>query len=188
MKAHWKIYFAGVVALVAVLGAVGFAALPRANAEDMGGVTKAICVLQGTEGNDDIRGTVTFTQQADGVLIEAHVMGLPASSKHGFHIHEFGDISKSDGTATGGHYNPMGHDHGAPSDTDRHEGDLGNIEVNSGGHAMYSRVDKVIQLNGPMSILGRGIIIHAGTDDLKTQPTGDAGARMAQGVIGIAKP
>ena len=157
---------------------------PWAGAEE---VTKAVCVLQGTEGSN-VHGTVTFTQQDDGVLIEAHVMGLKPNSKHGFHIHQFGDISVKDGTGTGGHFNPAGHDHGAPDSDKRHAGDLGNLEADADGHAMYKRLDKTVKLNGDECILGRGIIVHAGTDDLKTQPTGDAGARIAQGVIGVGQP
>lgn len=147
---------------------------------------KAIAVLKATEGNS-VTGEVTFTQTSDGVLIEAHVMGL-SPGKHGFHIHVLGDISAADGTSTGGHFNPEGVDHAGPESAKRHVGDLGNLEANSGGHAMYSRVDKVVQLSGENSIIGRGITIHAGEDDLTSQPTGAAGARLAVAVIGVAKP
>jgi Cu-Zn family superoxide dismutase len=149
--------------------------------------TNAICVLSATEGNT-VTGWVKFTKQPDGVLIEAEVKGLTPGAKHGFHVHELGDISAKDGTATGGHYNPGGHDHAAPDADMRHVGDLGNIEANAEGVGTYSRLDKMVRLNGPKNnIIGRGIIVHAGTDDLSTQPTGNAGARIAQGVIGVAK-
>lgn len=187
MKIQWKAYCAAAIAGTAIVAAAGLAAIPRVNAEDVVGVTKAVCVLTGTEGNK-VHGTITFTQQADGVLIEAHLMGLPASSKHGFHIHEFGDVSSKDGTAAGGHFNPGGHAHGAPDGDARHVGDLGNIESDANGHAMYKRLDKSVELNGPHCVLGRGVIVHAAVDDLTTQPTGNAGARIAQGVIGVAKP
>lgn len=154
----------------------------QAMAEDF---PKAICVLTATEGNN-VTGTVTFTQTKNGVLIEAHVNGL-TPGKHGFHIHEFGDISSPDGKSTGGHFNPDGHDHSAPDSAKRHVGDLGNLVANKSGHAMYNRVDKEIQIHGPHAILSRGITIHAGEDDLKSQPTGAAGARVAVGVIGLAK-
>jgi superoxide dismutase, Cu-Zn family len=151
--------------------------------EDVPGLEKAICVLTPTEGNT-ARGTVTFTQQENGVLIEAHVSGLKPNSKHGFHIHEFGDITAPDGTSTGGHFNPDGHDHAGPDADARHMGDLGNLESDADGHAHYSRVDTYVKIH---SILSRGIVVHAGTDDLATQPTGDAGGRIAVGVIGLAK-
>lgn len=149
-------------------------------------VHRAICVLSSTEGNA-VSGTITFTQQADGVLVEAEVSGLKPNAKHGFHIHEYGDISAPDGMATGGHFNPEGHEHGAPDAATRHDGDFGNLESDADGKAVYSRVDKEISLGGEHCILGRGIIVHADSDDLTTQPTGKAGARIAQGVIGAAK-
>lgn len=179
----------GVVFAVAVLLGLGVGALVWDSAHVATAAhhepQKAIAVLHPTEGND-VTGTVTFTQTDDGVKIEAHVNGL-TEGKHGFHIHEFGDISAPDGTSAGGHFNPEGHEHGAPSDEKRHVGDLGNLEAGSGGHAMYERVDKVIALHGEHSIIGRAVVVHAGTDDLKTQPTGDAGGRVALGVIGVAK-
>lgn len=147
--------------------------------------TKAIATITGTEGND-VSGTVTFTQQADGVLIEAHIMGL-SPGKHGFHIHQYGDISSPDGKSTGGHFNPAGHDHAGPEEGKRHVGDLGNIEADANGHASYKRLDTVVQIHGQHTILSRAVTIHAGTDDLTSQPTGAAGARVAHGVIGVAK-
>lgn len=149
-------------------------------------VHRAICVLSSTEGNT-VSGTITFTQQADGVLVEAKIAGLKPNAKHGFHIHEYGDISAPDGMATGGHFNPEGHAHGAPDAAMRHDGDFGNLESDGDGNAVYSRVDKEISLGGEHCILGRGVIVHADSDDLQTQPTGKAGARIAQGVIGAAK-
>ena len=149
-------------------------------------VSKAICVLRGTEGNEGVTGVVSFTQQPDGVLIEAELSGL-TPGKHGFHVHEFGDVDCGDGTCTGGHFNPTGSAHGAPDASVRHVGDLGNIVADATGRGSYRRLDKVIRLGGRDSILGRAIIVHAGEDDLSSQPTGAAGARLAYGVIGIAK-
>ena len=120
------------------------------------------------------------------MLIEAHITGL-SPGKHGFHIHEFGDITSADGKSTGGHFNPEANDHAGPDADKRHVGDLGNIEADDNGHGMYKNVDKVVQIHGQHTILSRAITIHAGTDDLTTQPTGAAGARVAHGVIGVAK-
>ena len=150
-------------------------------------ISKAVCVLTPTK-NSTVQGKVTFTKQADGVLIEAQLSGLKPSSKHGFHIHEFGDISAPDGTSAGGHFNPAGNPHAAPEADKRHSGDLGNLEADAQGNATLKRVDKTIQLNGEQCIVGRGIVVHADPDDLTTQPTGNAGARLAVGVIGAAKP
>jgi Cu-Zn family superoxide dismutase len=149
------------------------------------GVKKAICVLQPTEGND-VSGTITFMQADSGMVVKAEISGL-TPGKHGFHIHEFGDLTAPDGTSAGGHFNPEGHDHGAPHGDVRHVGDLGNLEANEQGVAVYKMTYPGMTFNGPESILGRGIIVHADEDDLVSQPTGAAGKRVAIGVIGVAK-
>lgn len=150
-------------------------------------LTKLICQLQPTEGNTAM-GTVTFTQLEDGkVKVTAKVGGLTADGKHAIHIHEFGDIAAADGTATGGHYNPEGHDHGLPHSDKRHAGDFGNLEADGEGNATFELVVDNLTLNGDKNpVIGRGMIVHAGEDD-GGQPTGNAGARIAQGVIGVAK-
>ncbi|MEE8142947.1 MAG: superoxide dismutase family protein [Planctomycetota bacterium] len=149
-------------------------------------VKKAVCVLNPTQGNQ-VQGTVTFTQMQDYVLVEARVTGL-SPGKHGFHIHEFGDLTSADGTSTGSHFNPTSQDHAGPSARMRHSGDMGNIHANQDGMGTLTYQDPVLKMSGPQSIIGRGMIVHAKVDDLKTQPTGNAGARVASGVIGIAKP
>ncbi len=149
-------------------------------------VTRAVAVLSPTKGSN-VSGTVTFTQVNGGVRIVADVMGL-TPGEHGFHIHEFGDCSAPDATSAGGHFNPRHMQHGAPDAAVRHAGDFGNLEANGAGKAHYDRVDKTIALNGPESIVGRGVIVHEKVDDFITQPTGNAGARVACGVIGVAKP
>ncbi|MFP8490149.1 superoxide dismutase family protein [Gracilimonas sp. Q87] len=133
--------------------------------------------------DSDVSGSVTFTKTNDGVSVMGEFEGLEPG-KHGFHIHEFGDCRADDGTSAGGHFNPLNKDHGAPSDMNRHMGDLGNIEANEEGIAMVDYVDDTITLE---QIIGRGIIVHAGEDDLTSQPTGAAGSRVACGVIGIAQ-
>ena len=148
-------------------------------------ISRAVCVITPTEGND-VKGIVTFTQTDGGILIVADVEGL-SEGKHGFHIHEFGDISKSDGTSAGGHFNPEHKDHAGPEDEVRHAGDFGNIIADADGNAHYERVDSLISFQGINNIIGRSIIIHADEDDLVSQPTGDAGGRVAQGVIGIGE-
>jgi Cu-Zn family superoxide dismutase len=148
-------------------------------------IKRAVCVLHPTAGND-VNGTVSFTQSDTGVVIVISVSGL-TEGKHGFHVHEYGDCSRPDGTSAGGHFNPEGEKHGGPNDRHRHVGDLGNITAESTGMVRERRVDHVIRLNGPHSIIGRAIVVHEGEDDLTSQPTGAAGARVACGVIGIAE-
>lgn len=182
--------------LLAGIGALTLSALvvlgcsdARTTAENhlaAGPVTSsAIAVLSPTEGNA-VYGTVTFVQLTAGVKVMADVRGL-TPGKHGFHIHEYGDCSALDGTSAGGHFSPTMMKHGAPTDEERHEGDMGNIVADSNGVAMYEWLDPLLTFAGPNSIIGRGVIVHADEDDLKSQPTGAAGARVACGVIGIAK-
>jgi superoxide dismutase, Cu-Zn family len=148
--------------------------------------TKAIAVLHPTAGNN-VTGSVTFTQSGEAVKVVADITGL-TPGKHGFHIHEFGDCSSSDGSSAGGHFNPTHKQHGAPDASDRHAGDLGNMEADASGKAHLEWSDKVMKLSGADSIVGRAVIVHEKVDDLKTQPTGNAGGRLACGVIGVAKP
>ncbi|PKD42399.1 superoxide dismutase family protein [Rhodohalobacter barkolensis] len=148
---------------------------------------KAVAVLHATEGNS-AEGTVVFTQTDEGVRVEASISGLEANSMHGFHIHEFGDCRADDGTSAAGHFNPEEMEHGGPDDDVRHVGDLGNLESDEDGNANVDFVDPRLQLSGMTSIMGRGVIVHAGEDDLESQPTGDAGARLSCGVIGVANP
>lgn len=148
-------------------------------------VTSAVAVLIPTQGNE-VHGVVRFTKTPGGVRVVADVSGL-TPGLHGFHVHEFGDASAADGTAAGGHFNPGHAAHGAPTDTQRHAGDLGNLEADAAGHATLDLIDAGLVLDGSSSIIGRGLIVHASPDDLKSQPTGNAGKRVACGVIGIAK-
>lgn len=183
---HWRTMFAlclAVSTVVILSQTVSTIAANDAPAADHG-VTKAICVVQPL-GDSKVTGKVVFTKVADGVEIAAELTGL-APGEHGFHVHEFGDCSMMDGTCAGGHFNPTGAPHGGPDSEKRHAGDFGNIKADASGKATYKRVDKLITLNGDHSIIGRSIIVHAKADDLKTQPSGDAGARIGCGVIGIA--
>jgi Cu-Zn family superoxide dismutase len=148
-------------------------------------VTSAVCVLIPL-GDSKVKGKVTFTKKTDGVGIAAQLSGLTPGD-HGFHIHEFGDISSPDGLSAGGHFNPANVAHGNFDAATRHEGDFGNITADAQGNAVYSRIDKLATLSGPNSIIGRAIIVHANKDDF-SQPVGNAGGRIAAGVIGIANP
>ncbi|MBD3377545.1 superoxide dismutase family protein [candidate division KSB1 bacterium] len=148
-------------------------------------VTDAIAVLHPTEGNN-AHGTVTFERGENGIVVCGLIEGL-TPGKHGFHIHEYGDCSAADATTAGGHYNPEGVEHGARTDEVRHVGDLGNIEANEEGMATFEFTDAHLALDGPHSILGRAVVVHANEDDLTSQPTGAAGPRVACGVIGIAE-
>jgi superoxide dismutase, Cu-Zn family len=148
-------------------------------------VSTAVCVLVPTAGNQ-AHGIVTFTKQANGIKVVADIEGVTPGD-HGFHVHEFGDCSAPDGTSAGGHFNPDKKPHGGPMDAERHVGDLGKVTAGADGKAHLEMLDPMISFAGPHSILGRGLILHAQTDDFKTQPTGNAGPRIACGVVGIGK-
>jgi superoxide dismutase, Cu-Zn family len=177
-----KLSFAAVASLLVLLAGLRAAAQHSATPE----ITKATAVLIPTEGNN-IRGVVTFTQTGANVKVSAHIEGL-TPGEHGFHIHEFGDCSSKDGSSAGGHFNPAGAPHAAPEAAQRHAGDMGNIKADQSGVANLEYIDSVAKLSGHGAIVGHGVIVHANPDDLKTQPTGNAGGRLACGVIGVAKP
>jgi len=144
-------------------------------------ITRAACPLNPTKGSK-VQGVVYFKKVDGGVLITADVTGL-TPGKHGFHIHEFGDCSSPDAASAGGHFNPYNKKHGGPDFAERHAGDLGNIVADEKGVAHYERVDDLIKLNGKDTIIGRSMIVHSNPDDFNTQPTGNAGGRVACGVI-----
>ena len=148
-------------------------------------ISKAVAILYPTKASK-VQGSVTF-KQTDGTMhVHAEISGL-APGDHGFHIHEFG-VWSEDGLAAGGHYNPTHEMHAGIDTPKRHIGDLGNITANANGNATVDLDDPSLSFYGPTSIIGRGLVVHEKADDFKTQPTGNAGGRVAVGVIGVAKP
>jgi Cu-Zn family superoxide dismutase len=152
-------------------------------------VFKAVCVVKGDE---NVKGVLHFTQDGEGqaTTITGEISGL-SQGLHGFHVHEFGDNTNGCISA-GPHYNPFKKTHGGPTDEIRHVGDLGNVEAGANGVAQINMSDKLIHLTGPYSIIGRTMVVHALTDDLgkggndESLKTGNAGARVGCGVVGIA--
>ena len=164
----------------------GLIALAQTPAAKSAASSKGISVLHPTAGNK-VSGTVTFTPVADGVQVHAEITGL-TPGKHGFHVHEFGDCSAADASSAGAHFNPTNQPHAGPDAAARHEGDMGNVEADASGNAKLDYVDHQISLSSDAkSAIGRSVVVHAKPDDLKTQPSGDSGARIACGVIGWAK-
>ncbi|MED6108198.1 hypothetical protein PIB30_021335 [Stylosanthes scabra] len=148
---------------------------------------KAVAVLKGTS---PVEGIATLTQQLNGpTTVNVRVTGL-APGPHGFHLHEYGDTTKGC-VSTGAHYNPNKLKHGAPGDKMRHAGDLGNIVANADGVAEATIVDNQIPLIGPNSVVGRALVVHELEDDLGkggkelSLSTGNAGGRLACGVVGL---
>src|SRR5664279_3759476 len=143
----------------------------------------ATATMAGTAKFKSVKGTVEFKETDDGIEVTANIEGLK-KGVHGFHIHEKGDCSAPDAKSAGGHFNPGGHKHGAPDAAEHHEGDLGNITAEKDGKGTATLTIKGVTLgDGDNSIVGKGFIIHAKADDLKSQPVGNAGDRVACGVI-----
>lgn len=147
---------------------------------------RASAQLQPTTGNAT-SGSASFTQVGDKVRLVAKVSGLAPGQEHGFHVHEAGDCNSPDGMSAKGHFNPYGKPHGNPASDERHAGDMPSLKADASGSAKVETVLDVMSVKpGPASVVGRGLIVHANADDYKTQPTGNAGARLACGVINPA--
>ena len=141
-----------------------------------------------------ITGVVRFTEYEHEVIISIDIKGLKPNSKHGFHVHECGDMTDKCESMCA-HFNPYNKNHGGPGDKDRHIGDLGNLIADKNGRAKYTQRDTMIKLRGTKcNIIGRGLIIHEDEDDLgrggqkDSLITGHAGKRIACAVIGYARP
>ena len=151
----------------------------------------AIAVFTGAK----INGSVKFTEESNSGLIkiDVNLVGLKKNALHGFHVHESGDLTDKCESMCA-HFNPLKKNHGCPGKKERHVGDLGNLKTDSKGNANYTFYDDVIRLKGTKyNIIGRGLIIHADTDDCgeggmsDSLTTGHAGKRIACAVIGYAK-
>jgi Cu-Zn family superoxide dismutase len=129
-----------------------------------------------------VSGTVHFTSEAAGVHVVADVKGVKPG-QHGFHLHEKGDCSSPDYKSAGGHFNPANAAHACDPTNPRHAGDFGNITVGADGTGHLDITTTALSFDGPNSVAGKAVILHTGVDDCKTQPTGNAGDRLACGVV-----
>jgi superoxide dismutase, Cu-Zn family len=169
-----------------VAGAVMLVFLPPAGAaivDESGEATAKLVPTKGSEAS----GTATLSSAGkDGVRITIDVSGLKPNSQHGLHIHEKGDCSAPDATSAGPHFSLQGQEHGPREGDKYHAGDLGNLEADAQGKARKTLVvpdSKLTLAAGPLGVVGRAIVVHGGPDDLKSQPAGDSGPRIACGVI-----
>ena len=160
------------------------ASSPTASPAPAGSSARAHAMLASAS-NSDVSGTLSFASTGGGVRITGRITGLKPDSTHGFHIHEHGDCSTPDASSAGGHFNPTQQPHGHPGEGQRHAGDLPNQQANAEGVATIDVLAKDIQLGtgGSTDILGGAVIVHAQPDDYSSQPSGNAGARIACGVI-----
>nr|WP_275113392.1 superoxide dismutase family protein [Rhodanobacter denitrificans] len=142
--------------------------------------------LEATAGNQ-ARGWIKLANTHDGVHLRGEVDGLRAGSIHGFHVHEKGDCSAADASSAGGHFNPGGQPHGKVAHGSHHAGDMDNIIADARGRARVDIHLEGVSLASGManSIAGRAIVVHAAPDDYRSQPAGNAGARLACGVISV---
>jgi Cu-Zn family superoxide dismutase len=166
---------------VPCLATVGLAVLAACSAPPGATGAQGMARLEARSGSS-ASGTVRFMQQGDQVRVVASVSGLKPNQEHGFHVHEKGDCSSPDGMSTGGHFNPGGHPHG-PQDKAHHAGDMPSLKADATGRAEATFVLGAVSVTGPEGLIGRGVIVHANPDDYTTQPTGNAGGRIACGVI-----
>jgi Cu-Zn family superoxide dismutase len=185
----WRIFMKRSIRSTAFLffSTLTFSSVPLAQAAEKIHATEiptaAAAILSPTQGNA-VSGAIHFTQEKQGVKIVAEVTGL-TPGEHGFHIHEFGDCTAADASSAGAHFNPSHQPHGGPDAHHRHAGDLGNLVADAAGKAHYERIDQTISLMGTASIIGHAIIVHEKPDDLRSQPVGNAGGRVACGVVGL---
>jgi len=150
---------------------------------------RAVCVILG-----NVVGVIFLSQrdQNSPTVVTGTVKGL-APGPHGFHVHEFGDVTNSC-LSTGAHYNPFGRNHGAPDAQERHAGDLGNIFANDAMEATINVTDNGVQLFGTQTVVGRSFVVHEKADDMglggneESLKTGNAGARLGCCLIGLANP
>jgi Cu-Zn family superoxide dismutase len=149
-----------------------------------GGGPTAVAQLAPTTGNTT-SGQVRFVQSAPGkVRVSGEVRGLKPNAEHGFHVHEKGDCSSGDGMSTGGHFNPTGAPHGQHGAGTHHTGDLPSLRADANGTARFNFESSTLTIgSGATDIVGKGLIVHRDPDDYRTQPTGNAGPRLACAVI-----
>ena len=153
---------------------------PAAGSEQQ--AASAVAELKPASGSE-VSGTVTFTEKDGKVEVAVDLKGLKPGD-HGFHIHEKGDCSAPDAKSAGDHFNPDKKDHGAPGAPAHHAGDLGNLTVGEDGTVKTTTtVDFLSLADGANSAVGKAVIVHEKADDLKSQPAGNAGARLACGVV-----
>jgi Cu-Zn family superoxide dismutase len=147
----------------------------------------AAAEMKPTAGNA-VSGTVRFEQSGSKVIVSAAITGLKPSAEHGFHVHEKGDCSAPDAMSAGGHFNPAGKPHGHYGKAERHSGDMPNLRADASGAARVMWETDLLSVgSGAANVIGRSVVIHRDPDDYASQPAGNAGPRLACGVIVAGK-
>jgi superoxide dismutase, Cu-Zn family len=170
---------AGTLLFFGIMGVVRAAAWP-ADAKPIG---KAVL---DSKSSSTVTGTVEFAENKKGWLIVHASISGATPGDHGIHIHAVGDCSDPDAKKAGDHFNPTGDPHGDPNTAKHHAGDLGNLVADSSGKAEFEITLKAPAHHGFKNwtdVVGKSIVVHETKDDLKTQPSGASGKRVACGVI-----
>lgn len=150
---------------------------------------KAAVVNLASASGSLVSGRLSVVPMNDGVHLTGEVGGLSPGSTHAIHIHEKGDCSAADASSAGGHFNPAGAPHGKVGSGAHHGGDMDNIVANAEGVAKVDVHASGVTLGGAAvnDVAGKAVIVHAAADDYRTQPTGNAGGRVACGVITVTQ-
>ena len=130
-----------------------------------------------------VQGSLQFSEVRGITSVTGNVTGLAPNSHAAFHVHEFGDCSKPDFSSAGSHFNPTHQPHGAWDGPHHHVGDMPQLVADANGTATVSFNSESLQLRGPNSIINKAVIVHRDPDDVNAQPVGNAGPRLACGVI-----
>ena len=179
-----------ITALAAAVAGLAACGAPSRSAEEANPRTVATVRLLSAAGGtpqpnpqSPVQGTLTFSQVRGIVTVDGSVTGLKPNAQHGFHVHEKGDCSSPDFSSAGGHFNATGQPHGAHGSGAHHLGDMPPLQADANGNAKVAFSSSSLALRGPNSIIGLVVIVHRDPDDPTAQPVGNAGPRLACGVI-----
>jgi Cu-Zn family superoxide dismutase len=148
----------------------------------------AVATLVPTRGNT-VSGQLRFTQAGDRLVVSGLVQGLKPNAEHGFHVHETGDCTSPDGMRAGDHFNPGRQPHGRFDAPAHHAGDLPSVRADASGNAIVNFETRALRVgSGDTDVVGRALIVHRDRDDLRSQPAGNSGPRVACAVIVRTQP
>jgi len=172
-----------ILTAIAVLsGGNSFAATTKSSGSASKAAGKAHATLESKSGST-VTGKADFVEKSGGVEISVEISGA-TPGMHGVHLHQNADCSAADASSAGGHFNPDNAQHGAPDAASHHGGDLGNITIGANGKGKLKIFVKGLTVAaGDHSVVGRSVVVHADPDDLKSQPAGNSGKRVACGAI-----
>lgn len=180
---NWTAMISVSAIVLSLFGCQGRSGSSTTSAVTKAGSKGATAKLESRSGSN-AKGTAFFTEKDGGVTLVLEVTGL-TPGEHAFHLHEKGDCSAPDGTSAGGHWNPTQENHGKWGTHPFHRGDVANLVADATGKATLTFSTPLWSIGGDPSrdVVGKSLIVHAKADDFKTQPTGDAGGRVACGVV-----